>query len=65
MWEEERLVSVVETVERAEEGDRYCGEVHDEVVNCLRDGEGEGWWVRGGGWVSAGTRFGREGDGVF
>lgn len=51
-------MTVVETVEGAEEGDCDGGEVHDEVGDCGRDGEEFG----GAHCLPA---FGGEGDGDF
>lgn len=58
-------MAVVQPVEGADEVDGGGGEVHDEVGDCLGDGEDGGWrgWDDGGG---AGTAdFGGDADGVL
>lgn len=61
---EECFVAVVQTVVGAEEVDCSRGQIHDEVGDCLRDGEGLG---RSGGSVgfAAVDAFWWDGDGVL
>lgn len=54
----------IEAGEGGKEGDCGCGKVHDEMRDCLGDGD-DGWCRWGLGWVGGSRFFGADCYAVF
>ena len=64
IWLEQILVTVVQAIKRPEEFNSSSGKVHDEMVDCLGDGEGCRRWKGGSSGGGTGERFRWDRDGV-